>query len=124
MVAATFSAMIGHHRSGKARMLAVTTEQRSRAAPEIPTAVEQGLPGMLAGTWQALLVPAGTPKPVVDALYRASYAILNSESFQKELEALAIEPVADSNPENAARFIQQERARWRPIIKDSGFQLD
>lgn len=124
LVAATFSAMIAHHRSGKARMLAITSEKRSKAAPEIPTAIEQGLPGMLAGTWQALLAPAGTPKTVIDALYRASHAILNSESFHKELETLAIEPVVDSNPESAARFIQQERARWGPIIKESGFQLD
>jgi tripartite-type tricarboxylate transporter receptor subunit TctC len=124
MIAATFSAMVGHHRSGKARMLAVTAEKRSQAAPEIPTAVEQGLPGMVAATWQGLLAPAGTPKSVIDILYKASRAVLNDSAFHKELEALAIEPVTDSTPESAARFIQKERAKWGPIVKATGFKME
>jgi len=102
----------------------VTAVKRSGAAPEIPTAVEQGLPGLVASTWQALLAPAGTPKLVIDSLHRASNAVLSDAAFQKELETLAIEPVTDSSPEKAARFIQQERAKWGPIVRQSGFKLE
>ena len=123
-VAATFSAMLGHHRSGRVRILAVTSERRSRSEPAIPTAVEQGLPGLVASTWQALLAPAGTPKAAIDTLHRASLVVFADEAFQKDLETLAIEPVADSSPESATRFIAQERARWGPIVRDSGFKLE
>ena len=124
LVMATFSAMLGHHRSGKARILAVTAEQRSRAAPEIQTAAEQGLPRMVALTWQVLLAPAGTPKAIIDTLYRASITVMVDEAFQKDLEALAIEPVTDSSPDKAAQFIQKERAKWGPIVKASGFKIE
>ncbi len=123
LVMATFSAMLPFHRSGKARILAVTSDTRSKAAPDIPTAVESDLPGMVAQTFQALFTPAGTPKPIIDRLWRAGTVVVNDEAFLKDLEALTIEPVTDSNPEKAAQFIQKAHEKWGPIVKESGFKI-
>ncbi len=123
LVMATFSAMLPFHRSGKARILAVTSDTRSKAAPDIPTAIESGLPGMVAQTFQALFTPAGTPRPIIDRLHRAGMVVMNDEAFLKDLEALTVEPVTDTDPEKAAQFIQKERAKWGPIVKESGFKI-
>lgn len=116
----TVSSATAHHRSGKARVLATFGEKRSNAAPDIPTAVELGVPGMLAYTFNVLLAPAGTPKPVIDQLHQATTKVMSDAAFQKDLEGLSIEPVTDSNPGKAAQFIKDELAKWAPIIKATG----
>ncbi len=120
IVSATFSSMVSYHRSGKVRILAVLSEKRSNAAPDVPTAIELGVPGMLAYTFNVLLAPAGTPKAVIDLLHQATMKVMGDEAFQKDLESLTIEPVTDSNPEKATQFIKDELAKWAPIIKATG----
>ena len=123
IVAATFSSAVAQHRSGKLRILAVFSEKRSNADPGVPTAVELGVAGMLAYTFNVLCAPAGTLKPIVDRLHQATMKVMSDEAFQKELETLTIEPVTDSNPEKAAQFIKDELAKWAPIIKATGTKV-
>ena len=93
------------------------------ASPEIPTALESGVPGMLAYTYSIVCAPAGTPPPVIDALYRATEQVIRDKSFQTESRDLGFESV-DSSPEKAGRFIREELARWAPIIKATGAKLE
>ena len=116
----TVSSATVHHRSGKVRVLATFGEKRSNAAPDIPTAVELGVPGMLAYTFNVILAPAGTPKPVIEQLHKATMKVMSDAAFRKDLEGLSIDPVTDSNPEKAIRFIKEELAKWAPIIKATG----
>jgi len=116
----TVSSATGHHRSGKVRILATFGEKRSNAAPDIPTAIELGVPGMVAYTFNVLLAPASTPKPVIEQLHKATMKVMSDEAFQKDLEGLSIDPVTDSNPEKATQFIKDELAKWAPIIKATG----
>jgi tripartite-type tricarboxylate transporter receptor subunit TctC len=94
------------------------------ANPEIPTAIESGVPGMFAYTYSIICAPAGTPRPVIDTLYRATAQVMLDKSFQDESRALGFESVTDSNPEQAGRFIKEELARWAPIIRATGAKLE
>ncbi|MBI4190303.1 MAG: tripartite tricarboxylate transporter substrate binding protein [Betaproteobacteria bacterium] len=100
--------------------IAVFNERRSNAAPDVPTAIELGMPGMVAYTFNVLVAPAGTPRPIIDQLYQATIKVTGGEAFQKDLQRLAIEPVTDSNPEKATQLIKDEIAKWAPVVKAAG----
>ena len=122
IVFATFSSAVAYHHSGRLRILAVFSEKRSDAEPDIPTAIELGVPDMLAYTFNILLAPAGTPKEVIAQLHQATMKVMSDAAFQKDLNLLTVEPVTDSNPEKATQFIKNELAKWAPIIKASGMK--
>lgn len=115
-VSSVSSAMTAH-RDKRVRILAVAAETRSQAAPDIPTAIEAGVPGMLAYTYNALLFPAGTPAGIIDRWTKTAATIMADNAFVKELIALGVEPIKESNPHHAADFMKRELARWAPVIK-------
>ena len=123
LLVSTFSSVSTHYKTGKLRILAVFSETRMAANPEIPTALESGVAGMLAYTYSIICAPAGTPQPVIDTLSRATAQVILDKSFQNESRDLGFESV-DSNPEKASRFIREELARWAPIIKATGAKLE
>jgi tripartite-type tricarboxylate transporter receptor subunit TctC len=112
------------HRTGKIRILAVNAAQRLGAAPDIPTAIEQGLPGMIGLLFLGLFAPAATPKQIVDRIAEATHAAMTEPDFQKVLMASGLEPVPDSNSEKAKRFMEEEIARWGPVVKAAGFKVE
>ena len=97
-------------------------ERRSAPEPGIPTAIELGVPDMVAYTFNVLLAPAGTPKEIIELLHQATIKVMSDTAFQKDLARLTVEPVTDSNPEKATQFIKNELAKWAPIIKASGMK--
>jgi tripartite-type tricarboxylate transporter receptor subunit TctC len=118
------SQLIDLHKSGKLRLLAVTTPVRVEGAPDIPTAVESGLPGMIAQNFIALMAPSGTAKPIIDQIAQATRTAMADGEFRQALVASGFEPHLDSGPDKARRFIEDEIARWTPIIKATGLKLD
>lgn len=112
------------HRSGKVRMLAVTTPKRLAAASEIPTAVESGMPDMIAQNFLALFAPAGTPRAIVEQIAEASRSALADPEFQRTLVTAGTDPVLDSGPEKTRRFVEEEIVRWTPIIKAVGLKVE
>jgi len=112
------------HRSGKVRMLAVTTAARIIAAPDIPTAVEAGLPGMIAQNFFGLFAPAGTPKAIIEQIAQATGRAMADDEFRQKLIASGFEPHLDSTPETARRFVDVEVSRWTPVIKTIGLKLE
>ena len=117
MTISTLSSAITPHRDKRVRILAVASEGRSHAAPDIPTAIEAGVPGMVAYTFNVILAPAGTPAPVIDRLYKTAAAIMADDVFVKDLIGLGVDPITNSTPPMAAEFIKKEIARWAPVIK-------
>ena len=113
--------VIGHHRAGRARILAINSAARLKAAPDVPTAIESGLPDMKVVVFNAVFAPAGTPRPIIDALVQATAKAKADPGFAADLERAGAEMVAESTPESAARFVRDETARWTPIVKSSGF---
>ncbi len=107
------------HTAGKVRILSVNSEQRLKAAPDIPTSIESGLPGMVAQTTFGILAPAGTPRPIVERLNQVTQQVMADPAFQNELIRLGFEPVRDIGLEKAARAFQDELVRWTPILKAS-----
>jgi tripartite-type tricarboxylate transporter receptor subunit TctC len=112
------------NRSGKLRILAVTTSTRVAAAPDIPTAIEAGLPNMISQNFVALFAPAGTPRPIIEQVAQATRVGLSDRELQDLFHQAAFEPRPDSGPEQARRFLDDEITRWSPIIKAIKLKLD
>jgi tripartite-type tricarboxylate transporter receptor subunit TctC len=111
-----------HIRAGKLRGLGVTTKERSPAAPELPTIAET-LPGYETYSWNALFAPTGTPKPAIDRLNAAAVAAVANPEVAARLKDLSATAVG-STPEQLAAHVETELAKWAPIVKASGAQLD
>jgi tripartite-type tricarboxylate transporter receptor subunit TctC len=116
--------LIGLHRAGKLRIIAVTSPKRLAAAPDIPTAVEAGVPGMLSQNFIGLFAPAKTPKPIVEQIAQATRAAMADKDYQKMLLASGFEADLDSTPDKTRRFLDDEIGRWTPVIRSTGLKLD
>jgi tripartite-type tricarboxylate transporter receptor subunit TctC len=110
-------------KAGKLRALAVTTAQRSKLAPELPTLAEAGLPGFDITTWFGLLAPAGTPPDVIARWNSEVTRILNAPEVRERLLLLGVEP-APNSPQAFAQFIGSEMAKYARIVKLSGAKVD
>jgi tripartite-type tricarboxylate transporter receptor subunit TctC len=106
-------------RAGKIRALAVNSAHRSAALPDVPTVEEDALPGFEAAGWQGWFVPAGTPREIVMAIYRAAKAALDAPDVRARLLALNNEPVGSSPDEFAAKF-KADVEKFARIIRDVG----
>lgn len=100
--------VMGQIKGGALRALAVTSEKRSAALPDVQTTKEAGLPGYLSSSWNGLAVPAATPKAVVDRLHREIQTALADPEVAKKLRELNIEP-RGMTPEQSAAFLQPDR---------------
>jgi tripartite-type tricarboxylate transporter receptor subunit TctC len=115
-------APLNYHKAGRIRMLAVCSEKRLQAAPDIPTAIEGGMPDMVVYSFNGILTTANTPKPIVDQLHQATLKAMADAEFQDYLRNAGAEPVADSSPERMNRFLVGEIKRWTPIIHEMGLK--
>jgi len=106
------------------RILAVAAETRLRAAPDIPTAREAGLPGMVAANFNGLFAPAALAPAIVDRLAGATRKLMADPAFDQLLVASGFEPTAESGPQQAARLVADEVARWTPIMKATNFKME
>ena len=112
------------HRAGKVRILAVNATARIKAAPDIPTAIEAGLPGMIAGNLNGLFAPAGVPDAIIEAIAAATRRMMADAEVQGVLVRSGFEPVLDSGPGATRAFIDEELRRWTPIMKATGFKME
>jgi tripartite-type tricarboxylate transporter receptor subunit TctC len=119
----TIATSLPLHREGRLRILSVMSEHRIPDAPDIPTFAEHGFADAVAGSWFALVAPAGTPAPVLVRLNAATAAALGDEALQRELRASGAVP-APGTPEALAAFIAAESARWGAVIRRLGITLD
>ena len=110
-------------KAGKLRALAVTTAQRSRLAPELPTMAEAGVPGFDISTWFGLLAPAGTPPDVIARWNADVTRVLNTPDMRERLLAQGAEAAPDS-PAEFRRFIAAELVKYARIVKASGAKVD
>src|SRR5262245_7252093 len=112
------------HQSGRLRMLAVTTSDRIKIAPDIPTALEAGVPGMIFDNFTALFAPAGTPPAIVDRLAQATRAVMSDVEFRDKLMAAGFEPQLDSTPEAARQFVEEQILRWTVTVRDLKLKVE
>lgn len=102
--------------SGRLKLLAVTGPARSPAAPDVPTAVEAGYPGVIAETFNFVTVPAKTPKPIIEKLSKALAQVMADKELLAELAKLSFTTVSDTSPEKTDRFLKDEIAKWRRVV--------
>jgi tripartite-type tricarboxylate transporter receptor subunit TctC len=110
--------------SGKLHALGAGMLKRLDAMPNLPTLDEQGLKGYECYTWNAILAPAGTPKPIVDRLNSAANKALADPTVIDTLKKAGVDPTPGSTPASTAAFVKAELDKWAPIIKASGAQID
>jgi tripartite-type tricarboxylate transporter receptor subunit TctC len=115
------SQVLGFHRAGKVRILAVCAPARLKAAQDIPAAVET-LPGLSVQLTTGVLAPAGTPQPIIDQIAAATAKVMQDPDFERVLEVGGLEARSDASPTGAQKFLVAEREHLVPIIKASGLQ--
>ena len=115
--------LIAHVRGGKLRVLAAASPQRNRLLPDVPTFAELGYPRIAVALWYGLVAPAGTPHTVISRLNgEVAKALANTEVSEK-LRAQGADPMPGT-PEAFAAFMQEEMAKWAPVVKQAGVKLD
>lgn len=119
----TIPSAIGHARGGKLKGLAVTSDQRSVAAPALPTMQEAGLKGFSVTSWAGLLAPAGTPKDIVAKLAEATRAAIASPGVKAALVNDGAEPGGGS-PEEFTAFMATELKAWGDVVRAAGAKVD
>jgi tripartite-type tricarboxylate transporter receptor subunit TctC len=115
--------VIQHVRAGKMKALAVSTAKRSALAPDVPTVAEGGVPGYDISVWFGILVPAGTPRDIVQRLNSEIVKILNSPDIKERILKQGVE-VQTGSPEQLDGFVKAEVARWAKVIKEAGIKVD
>jgi tripartite-type tricarboxylate transporter receptor subunit TctC len=109
--------------SGQIRALAVTAKHRSPALPDVPTMEEAGVPDQESDTMQAVLVPAGTPRPIIDLLHREIVKALAKPEVVARLAQLGFDPVGNS-PDEFAVEIKAELAKWGKVVRAANIKVD
>jgi tripartite-type tricarboxylate transporter receptor subunit TctC len=112
------------HEAGKIRILAVNSPKRLTAAPNIPTAIEEGVPNMVGALFLGMFAPGGTPKPIVEQISNATKKALADPAYQKALVDSGFEPIMDSGPEQSRKMMAEEKTRWEPVIKTIGLKIN
>ena len=119
LIFATAASSVGHIKAGKINALAVTTAKRSQLVPDLPTVAEAGLAGYEANNWYGVLVPAKTPRPIINRLNKEITATLNTPAVKDFLfkQGLDANP---GTPESFGSYIKAETAKWAKVTKAAG----
>ncbi|MCO6416344.1 tripartite tricarboxylate transporter substrate binding protein [Siccirubricoccus sp. KC 17139] len=115
--------VLGPAQSGRAKILAVGTDQRVSSQPNIPTMQEQGVPDYSVRSWTGLFTPRGTPQPIIDSLAAALKDILQEPALKARLLELGSEPIW-MDPAATDRFVKAEFDRWGPVVKAANVKLE
>lgn len=111
------------HRAGQIRSLAVSAPERSPLVPDVPTFAELGFPQLTLEEWYVLLVPAGTPAPLVAALRQATVAAAGDEALRSGLARVGLR-VVTATPEELNEQLARQTQRWGDIVRESGFTVE
>jgi tripartite-type tricarboxylate transporter receptor subunit TctC len=114
---------MGNIRDGSLRGIAILAKERVAALPDLPTDIEQGMPGLESDTLTGIVAPAGTPKAIIDKWNAAIVKMVADPEIKKKLDTLGFVPVANS-PDQFGERIKSEMARWDKVVKAAGIHAD
>lgn len=123
MMFSSVTGVLAHVRTGRLRALAMVSPKRSPLLPEVPTLDEAGVSGIDAGSWTAIVGPAGMPRDIVAKLNAAIVQITAMPKYREQLEREAIDPMT-STPEEYTEFIRNEVGKWGRIVRDTGVKSE
>lgn len=115
--------MLPQIKGGRLKALGVGSASRIPALPDLPTISEAGVPGYEVTNWWGIVVPAGTPRPIVDRLHKELTAIVDSPETKKRFETEGAEPLSMS-PDEFGRFIATETAKWARVVRDAAIRAE
>jgi tripartite-type tricarboxylate transporter receptor subunit TctC len=114
------SAVLAQHRAGKARILGVNSDRRLKAAPDIPTSIEAGVPDMRVQVFNAVFAPDDTPREAMQMLRETARKVRAEAAFLQDLEKAGAEPFSGADEQ---KFLADEVARWTQVIQATGFKV-
>jgi tripartite-type tricarboxylate transporter receptor subunit TctC len=120
---ATYSTIAGFIPSGRLRVLAVTSAERSATVPDLPTAVEAGLPGLVVGEWYGIVMAARTSRAQIERLDRDLRAIVAEPEVKERFSRIGVESIGQG-PREFDAFVKSETARWEKIIRSAGLKAE
>ncbi len=110
-------------RSGKLRALGIASNKRAKAAPDLPTMIEGGVPGYVVTQWHGMVAPRGTPKPIIDRLYKEIVKGVQRSDVASRLEQDGTDAVG-SSPQEFTAFLRAERDQWSKVVKSAGIRIE
>jgi tripartite-type tricarboxylate transporter receptor subunit TctC len=123
MMFPTLQSAVPHIKSGRLRLLALTTEKRSSAFPDTPTMEEAGTPGVIAVAWFGIHAPRATPKAIVARLHAEAGKVLQDPVVGQRFESEGAE-IVGSTPEQFAKFVTNEITKWTGVVKAAGVKAE
>ena len=114
--------LLSFHQSGKIRIVSVNSPTRLKAAPDIPTAIEQGVPNMVGQLFLGIYARTGTPKAAIDKVSEATQKAVADQAFEKVLIDSGFEPLSYFG-DDARRYMAEEHARWKPVVDAIGLKV-
>jgi tripartite-type tricarboxylate transporter receptor subunit TctC len=120
----TTASLVPHAKTGKIKILAVVAKKRIAALPETPTMIESGFPELDLGSWQGIYVPRGTPKAIVDRLYKVSAKVVHDPWTGQQYEKVSAQQITSDSPAEFAKFMREQVAFWGKITKDLEIKIE
>ena len=118
----TTASVVPHAKTGRVKVLAVVSKKRIPALPNTPTMIESGFPELDLGSWQGVFVPKGTPRPIVDRLFKVVTKVVHDPWVADRYAKASAQQITSSSPEDFAKFVAVQNAFWAKIIKDLGIE--
>lgn len=122
LAVSSLAVMMPHVRAGKLRLIAVTGDKRSKAVPDMPTVIEQGIKAAPSYSWWGVYAPTGTPKPVIDRMHAEITKAVRSPDVTKKFVDQFDMDIVLSSPEQFAAYQSKEQAFWGKVIRDNGLK--
>ena len=115
--------ILNFHSSGKIRVLAINSKERLKAAPDIPTAIEQGVPDMIGELFLGIFARTGRPDHILERIADATKSAVADEAFEKALLTSGFETTRYFGAEQGRRYMAEETARWKPVVDAIGLKV-
>jgi tripartite-type tricarboxylate transporter receptor subunit TctC len=120
----TTASLVPHAKTGKIKILAVVAKKRVAALPDTPTMIESGFPELDLGSWQGIYVPAGTPKAIIDRLYKVTVKVVHDPWTREQYSKASAQQITSDSPADFAKFMREQVAFWGKVIKDLGIKVE
>jgi tripartite-type tricarboxylate transporter receptor subunit TctC len=118
----TLAGVLPNVESGRLRVIAVTSLKRSALLPDVPTAIEAGLPGFVVFEWYGLNAPKGTPREAIDRMNAEMRKVLAMPDVQERLKKIGAEPAVGGTPEEFQAFVDNEIEKWGKIVREANIK--
>jgi tripartite-type tricarboxylate transporter receptor subunit TctC len=120
----TTASVVPHAKTGKIKILAVVAKKRLPSLPDTPTMIESGFPELDLGSWQGIYVPKGTPKAIIDKLYKVTVKVVHDPWTGQRYEKVSAQQITSDSPADFAKFMREQVAFWGKVTKDLGIKVE